>query len=273
MAPGDPRTCWCARCRKTFEDLAQAAACPCGLGIPARRGEYVIRAAEFTGARRSLCSCGEALIFIPSPLGSGTVPVAVSRIRTVTCPTCPQAVNAGAPGPRDCPTCRNRRSILLGLAHFLDCPDAAKHRKKRPAKPENRPGGYASPHGNREPQAGGPGAPGDTGPPPPGRPALEREGLRAAAVDGAGDQPPPRPVRVRPSAQALLACLRQHPEPLTSSELEGLTRLPSPAVQRALAHLRARGLARPVPRDAEAGEARNAWETTPRGDREDVPQT
>lgn len=220
----EPRTFWCASCRRTALTTEEAAACSCGTPIAARRGEYVVSPHAHERAQRSTCSCGDLLFFIPTDSGA-SVPIAHAKVRRVPCPFCSSASS--------CSPCASRRELILGLSHFLECPDAEKHRAARAAKRAPRPSRSS------------------------GDPTADRAKVRPLAP-------------IFAQAQILLRHLRAAQEPQTSTELAASAGQPADVVQRGLAHLRAAGLARPVPRNAGEGEARNAWETTPRGDREDL---
>lgn len=75
---------------------------------------------------------------------------------------------------------------------------------------------------------------------------------------------------VHADAQKILALLRAV-APLDTAQLERRTGISAENVQRAVAHLRELELARSLPKDAEKGQPRLAWEPTPKGVRENVP--
>lgn len=253
--------CWCASCRKTFPDLEAARSCACGRPVPANRGEWVVNVHELERLRRVPCTCGAQLIFVMAG-GDKQVPVALDKVRRVTCPLC-----AGQPAGAPCATCRGRREFALGLAHFLDCPDADQHRRTRPA-------GYASPHGKQKatasahaPRAGAAGGAGR------GTGVGGVPGEPPAAHDGGRDQPAPRLTRA--ALQRVLELVRASSarnQPLTTARLRELLGFSVDQATEALDRLRAARLVRPVHQPGDqATVAGPGWETTPRGDREDAP--
>jgi len=212
---------WCASCRRTFANLEQAAECTCGLAVGARRGEYLLTIHQVERMERRACSCGAVLIFIPSPSGSG-IPIALNKVHAARCPCVEAPLQELLPNAKHpvCAVCSGRGTIHLGQAHFIDCPDAALHRKKREK---------ATPTTGATKELG-------------------------ATLDA--------------HTLAILTCLRSYPdEPLGVADLVRILGLDPRIVEPALALLRREGLVRPVPKNQAAGEERNAWETTPRGDR------
>lgn len=249
---------WCASCRKTYPDREVAAACACGHAVPAERGEWIVNVYELERLRRVPCTCGASLIFLTGA-GERRVPVALDKVHRVTCPVC-----SGKPANTPCAVCRGRREFSLGLAHFLDCPDADKHRRAKP-----RPTGYASDHGARTPQAHG----SRGGPPGPAAGGARLGGLpgQPEPPEDVGGRNQPAPRVARALAQRVLELVRASSArsvPMLEARLRELLGLSPAAAAAALDHLRAARLVRPLPLDGAP-----AWETTPRGDREDAPLT
>lgn len=119
------RTAWCANCRKTFPHVEQVAGC-CETPVPALRGEYPVQVGQVLdlhSKQRPCGSCRAPIAWIRSSSGA-KVPLSMKTPRSVACRPCGDR-------PRPCPFCGGVGRHYLVLAHFVDCPHADKHRRRR----------------------------------------------------------------------------------------------------------------------------------------------